>query len=189
MESDNGTGFDFTSGDAETLSEFVSLLTRHQPDLWAFVLSRLPGHPEVEDILQETNVALWVNRERFEPGTDFVAWAFTVAKFVILRHLKKNKRGNWLVFSDQLLELMDTESPAEFRDGGSRLRLLEACLGKLRPEDRDLLDYRYDRRGDLESLGRSLGRSASSLSVTLHRIRAALRTCIEREQNREEQMA
>lgn len=189
MKAGDATGSDMLCDDAGVLSEFVGLLTRHQPDLWAFIISRVPGHPEMEDILQETNVALWTHRQRFEKGTDFVAWSFTVAKFVILRHLKKNKRGAWLVFNDDLVELMDSEAPEIFDDGASRLRLLETCLGKLRPEERDLIDYRYSRRGDLETLGRMVGRSASSLSVSLHRIRAALRACIEREQKREERMA
>lgn len=189
MEGGEVTDSDLASDDAGILSDFVGLLTRHQPDLWAFILSRVPGHPEVEDILQETNVALWNHRQRFEKGTDFVAWSFTVAKFVILRHLKKNKRAGWLVFNDELVELMDSEAPTVFDDGASRLRLLETCLGKLRSDERDLIDYRYSRRGDLESLGRKVGRSASSLSVSLHRIRAALRACIEREQKREGRMA
>lgn len=160
--------------------DFVALLTRHQPDIWAFILVQLPGHPDVEDILQETNVALWTNRHRFEAGTDFITWSFTVAKFVVLRHLKKGKRSRWLVFRSELLDLISVEAPEVFGDGARRLHWLEACIGKLRFEDRELLRSRYHEHGSLEEYGRRVGRSAASLSVTLHRIRAALRTCIER---------
>lgn len=170
-------------------SEFVTLLTRHQPDLWAFILSQLPGHPDVADILQETNMTLWTNRQRFEQGTDFIAWSFTVAKFAILKHLKKNKRSDRLVFREELLELVSAEAPEVFRDGNRRLKWLGVCLGKLRPADRDLIRHRYQGEGSLEEYGRRIGRSVSALSVTLHRVRAALRTCIEKGLTQEEHSA
>ena len=131
-------------------------------------------------------MSLWNNRHRFEPGTDFIAWSFTVTRFTILGHLKKKKRGDWLVFRDELLDMISTEAPDVFRDGSRRLNWLETCLGKLRPEDRDLLDHRYRREGGLAEYGKAVGRSASSLSVTLHRVRAALRSCIEKGMNLEE---
>lgn len=172
--------------EAGSLAAFVGLLTRHQPDLWAFILSQLPGHPDVADILQETNVTLWTNRHRFELGTDFIAWSFTVARFTILKHLKKNKRADRLVFREELLDLIAAEAPERFRHGNSRLKWLEHCLAKLRPVDRELIRYRYQEEGGLETYGRKIGRSAASLSVTLHRVRAALRACIEKGISQEE---
>ncbi len=185
-----GCGGEGGAGEASSLSEFVNLLTRHQADLWAFILSKAPGHPDVADMLQETNVALWTNRQKFELGTDFIAWSFTVAKFVILKHLKKDKRSsNRLVFRDELLDIISAEAPAAFRDGNSRLKWLETCLEKLRPVDRELVRFRYQEEGGLEEYGRRVGRSAASLSVTLFRVRAALRACIEKGLLQEERSA
>jgi RNA polymerase sigma-70 factor, ECF subfamily len=184
-----GRGNDGESEEERAFSDFVTLLTRHQADLWAFILSQLPGHPDVADILQETNVTLWTNQHRFEQGTDFIAWSITVAKFAILKHLKKGKRSDRLVFREELLELVSAEAPEVFRDGNRRIKWLEVCLGKLRPADRDLIRHRYQGEGNLEEYGRRIGRSASALSVTLHRVRAALRTCIEKGLNHEEHPA
>lgn len=160
--------------------EFVTLLTKHQADLWAFIMSQLPGSPDVADVLQKTNLTLWTKQKQFELGTDFRAWAFTVARFEVLAHLKSGKRGNWLVFSHELIEVIAEESPDVIPEAGLRLKQLECCLEKLRPEDRSLLDHRYGSHSGLEAYAAQTGRSVSGLSVTLHRVRSALRECIEK---------
>lgn len=160
-------------------AEFVSLLTEHQADLWAYIISQLPGSPDVGDILQKTNLALWTKQSDFEVGTNFRAWAFTVARFEILSHLKKHKRGNWLVFNDDLIDTIATESPEAIPDSSTRLQLLEECMQKLRPNHQELLNHRYQSKEGLESYSRQCGRSVSSLSVTLHRVRTTLRKCIQ----------
>jgi len=160
-------------------AEFVSLLTEHQADLWAFIISQLPGSPDVGDVLQKTNLTLWTKQADFELGTNFRAWAFAIARFEVLAHLKKNKRGSWLVFNDDLLETIAEESELAIPESTTRLSLLEQCMQKLKPNHRDLLQHRYQSKEGLESYSRQVGRSVSSLSVTLHRVRAKLRECID----------
>ena len=159
-------------------AEFVSLLTEHQADLWAFIITQLPGSPDVGDVLQKTNLTLWNKQSDFQPGTDFRAWALATARFEVLAHLKKHKRGNWLVFNDELLDTIATEAPETIPESSTRLNLLEQCLQKLRPNHRELLTHRYQSKEGLDVYSRQSGRSVSSLSVTLHRIRATLRKCI-----------
>ncbi len=168
------------SSSGDEFARFVELLTRHQSDLWAFIFSQLPGHPDVADILQKTNVILWLKRGDFEPGSDFLAWAFSVARYEVRAHLKEAKRANWLVFNDELLETISAEAPEQFGDGNLRLKWLGICLGKLRPAERQLVEHRYESQEGLAEYAARSGRSVSSLSVTLHRVRAALRACIEK---------
>ncbi|MFD2160395.1 sigma-70 family RNA polymerase sigma factor [Rubritalea tangerina] len=158
----------------------VSLLTEHQADLWAYIITQMPGSPDVADVLQKTNLTIWTKQSEFTPGTNFRAWAFTIARFEILAHLKKHKRGNWLVFSDELIEVMGTETAEAIPDTSTRLHLLEQCMGKLRQSHRELVNQRYMSADGLARYAASVGRSESSLYVTLHRVRATLRKCIEK---------
>ncbi len=158
--------------------EFVTLLTEHQPDLWAFLVSLMPGHPDVADVLQKTNIVLWNKRDRFEIGTNFVAWAFQVARYEMLDHLRKRKRDGWVAMDDALADSIAAEFDAVAGQGHARLEALEACLMELRPKDRELLDHRYRKGTNLDDFAKTSGRSVSSLSVTLFRLRAALRRCV-----------
>lgn len=158
--------------------EFVTALTNHQADMWAFIVSLMPGHPDVADVLQKANVVLWTKRDSFTPGTNFRAWALSVARFEVLAHLKSLRRQPCFVFDGELLDLLAAEAPEVQPSGSGRLEALEHCLGRLRPQDRELIDQRYRQHGGLERHARRCGRSVSALSVTLFRLRAALRRCI-----------
>lgn len=69
------------AGEGGDLQAYVKLMTEHQGNLRAFIVSLMPGSPDVADVLQETNAALWQKREKFEPETNFTAWAFHLRGF------------------------------------------------------------------------------------------------------------
>lgn len=161
-------------------AEFVSLLTEHQPDLWAFIISLMPGDPDVADVLQKTNLVLWNKQSQFSAGTSFRAWAFTIARFEVLNHLKKQRRSHPVLLDPELLETLATEAQSELDRHDQRLEALENCLAELSPQNRDLLAHRYRSGLGLLEYAERLGRSVSSLSVTLNRLRTVLRQCIER---------
>lgn len=164
----------------QSLADFVGHLTRHQPDLLAFVISLMPGDPEVSDVVQKTNLVLWSKRGQFAPGTDFRAWAFSIARFEVLNHLKKQKRSRPVLLDQELMETLASEAPEEFGSHDRRLAALEICLEELRPQDRELLEHRYRSGLGLQEFASRAMRSVSSLSVTLNRLRTTLRRCIAR---------
>ncbi len=160
--------------------EFVALLTDHQEMLRSFIASLIPNHPDVRDLLQEINIVLWEKRGTFKLGTKFAAWACTVARYKAMNESKKLQRANWLVFSDALLDTLASESadrsPALL---DSKRHALKHCVTKLRPTDQKLLNARYTSSDALDGYALESGRNRASLRVTLARLRAALRRCIE----------
>lgn len=60
-----------------------------------------------------------------------------------------------------------------------RHRALSECPEKLSPADSDLITARYRHNATSENLGKSLGRSASSVRHALSRVRRALKRCID----------
>ena len=59
----------------DDLKDYVKLITDHQGNIRAFVVSLMPGSPDVADVVQETNAALWIKRKNFKHGTNFIAHA------------------------------------------------------------------------------------------------------------------
>ncbi|MBT8037283.1 MAG: sigma-70 family RNA polymerase sigma factor [Verrucomicrobiae bacterium] len=169
-----------SSSDQQNDLAFVGLLTKHQADLWAYVITLMPGDSEAADVLQKVNMVLWKKQGDFEIGTNFRAWSFSIARFEVLAHLKKRKREGIVLMDEELLETVTEEIPDSLLSSDLRLDALEHCLKKLRPQDRKLLDHRYKSGLSLARFASEAGRSVSSLSVTLHRLRAALRECVNR---------
>jgi RNA polymerase sigma-70 factor (ECF subfamily) len=159
-------------------AQFVGLLTANQLPLLLYVQSLLPGDPAARDIAQQSNTKIWEKREDFEPGTNFRAWAFAIARYEVLNYRKRQARDARLVFSNDLEETIATEladRPDDLQDSHEALR---RCLQKLSPQQRDLLMHRYSNAGTLAEYADSVGRSVGGLKVTLHRLRSILLTCI-----------
>lgn len=158
---------------------FVQLVVTHQAALRAFVLSLLPGSPDVDDVIQETNAAIWQKRGEFEIGTNFKGWMFSVAKFKVMACWRDQKRRKvWAVPEETLVKLVEEAGSQGFEGTETRHEALRLCLQQLRPEDRGLVLRRYIEERSLKKLAVDVGRSAESLKVSLHRIRMALRSCV-----------
>jgi RNA polymerase sigma-70 factor (ECF subfamily) len=160
---------------------FVQLVVNHQPALRAFVLSLLPGSPEVDDVIQDTNAEIWTKRGDFRIGTNFKSWMFSVAKFKVMSVWRDHQRRKvWAVPEETLLMLVERIEEGALADTESRHEALRICLDRLRTEDRMLILNRYIGEHNLDQLEQKSGRKKDSLKVSLHRIRTALRICMSR---------
>ena len=168
----------------ENDSEFVTLLTSHQPALRYYVASLMPGSPEAPDVAQQANSTIWKKREEFELGTNFKAWIFSIARYEVLNFRKRKARDARLVFSDEMEDIIASELPQQADDFEERQGALNGCLQQLKPAQRDLILHRYFKRTPLKDYAEEVGRSAAGLKVTLHRLRATLAHCIESKLNR-----
>ncbi len=166
------------SDNAARLSDFVRLLTEHQGNIRAFIVSLMPGNPDVADVLQETNTVLWRKRDRFEPGTNFLAWAFRIARYEALRQLHRQRRSGHVAFSEKTVGLLAEVEPPE-HSAEDLLSALDLCLDKLSDSQQELVRERYTPGHTLEDLAARTGRTAGSLRIALMRIREVLRRCID----------
>ena len=159
--------------------EFVRLMTRDERKLYGYILSLVPDWNDADDILQETNIRLWEEFEKYQEGTNFLAWARRVAYYEILTRRKRGKRSK-LVFSEELLGKLNGE--AERHSGASELRqqMLTRCIDELSEQSRDLLARCYSDGVRIKEVAASMGRTASAVYKSLHRIRIALRDCVDR---------
>lgn len=160
--------------------EFIRLLTASQNSLLAFILSLLPDHDAAQDVLQETNELLWRKSDDFTPGSNFLSWACTVARYKVLEHQRAAGKQP-LVFSDALLEQMADEGAAEADNEflQQQLKALAHCLGQLTAKHRQLIEKRYQPGASVAHLAAEAELSPRGLSVTLCRIRKSLLECIQ----------
>ncbi len=170
-----------------TREEFVSLLTHSQRRVYAFIGTLVVDRSDADDVLQETNLALWQMADEFQPGTDFVAWACRVAYYRVLKHRTAAVRLR-ARFADHLVDLLAQESLHETHlesmiaaEQFERHRhALAACLEEVPDRSRSLLLQYYAEGRSLADIGASAGRTANAIAQLFHRVRSALRECIRR---------
>jgi RNA polymerase sigma-70 factor (ECF subfamily) len=163
----------------DAYESFVQLFARHEPGLRSFIRPLVSTWEDCDEVLQQTCLVLWRKFGEFEPGSDFAAWASTVARFEVLKHRRKLARDR-LVFSEELLALLADEGAAEFARRERERRALDECVGRLQPLHRELIQRCYAGGTSIKEVAESLGRSATSLYKSLHRIRLSLLACVER---------
>lgn len=165
--------------------EFIQLIADHQNIIRNFIISLLPGAPGVDDVFQNTNAVIWQKREQFELGTNFRAWSLSIARFQAMAHLQRLRRRRWVSLDQDVAELIadDFEVRATQEQFDTKFHALDLCLEKLRPKDRELVIQRYWHRTRLQDFAVISGRSVDALKVTLFRLRAGLKKCIENQVN------
>jgi RNA polymerase sigma-70 factor (ECF subfamily) len=157
---------------------FVSLLTGHQILLRNFVASLIPAVDVRADIVQEINILLWEKRANFELETNFKAWAFAVARYVVMNNQKRFRREGRLVFSSEVVEVLADQFEEMNPEPDERMGALRECMSRLRDEHRRLLIDCHAERGSIERAAEERGQPAGTIRSILLRLRNRLRMCI-----------
>ncbi len=158
---------------------FVLQAIQSQGRIHAYILSLVLDKDLASEILQRTNLVLLQKESQFKPGTNFAAWACTIAYYEVLAD-RRNKSRDRHLFSDATLALVAARNNRQPDDTDQRLRALDECLQQLTPAQRDIVTERY--RGDrsVAQLAESLKKTPSALSASLYRIRTLLLECVRR---------
>ncbi len=59
------------------------------PGLRGFAISLIGRHDRADDLVQDTIVKAWSNKEKFEPGTNMKAWLFTILRNEFYSQMRK----------------------------------------------------------------------------------------------------
>src|SRR5271154_4226716 len=74
------------SDSTDVTEAYVRLLAQHERWLATYVYSLVASAADAQDILQEVKVTMWKHFAKFEPGTNFRAWARQIATNQILNY-------------------------------------------------------------------------------------------------------
>ena len=159
--------------------EFVRLLATHERQLAEYVHALIPLWQDAEDVLQNTKLRLWEQFDSFQSGTDFAAWAFTIAHYAVRTHRTERQRQR-VCFSDDLLEKISRHLPTISASApDARLSALIECVRALSQANRKLLSLVCAGQRKIKDVARELGQTSSATYVALFRIRRSLHECVE----------
>jgi RNA polymerase sigma-70 factor (ECF subfamily) len=135
-----------TMGDTEELirrlknedkSAVDELFNYYYPRLYHFSKSILKIENEIDDILQEVFVKIWLNRHKIGNADTFNSWVFTITKNEVLNLIRNNIRDN--TFKDALFlhsvgEEYQTQNPMEYDEIKSSIDKIVAALPEKRQQ-------------------------------------------------------
>ena len=165
------------NGNSKT-AMLVQLLSANHHRIYAFVLSMVPNDADAEDIMQETSRVLWEKFDQFVAGTDFVAWAMTIAKFQVLNSRKKKKLT--VPLSREIIDLISEESKKTADQTSERFFALRKCIAKLDTKELTFIKLRYTDGFSARIIAQRIGASIKVVYRNESRILGILNRCVRR---------
>ena len=157
------------------------VVAEYQARLRAFLAGYVPKAEWVDDLAQQAFVSAYQGLSGFQIGTDFYAWLRSIAYNHLRAELERTNRRKRLE-KDYLVELGAAELQGRLdRDGEDEesVDALRDCVRLLSGNARALIQGYYAEGLSLSAIGARIGRKADSLKVSLFKIRARLKECIE----------
>lgn len=158
-----------------------TLFVQYQPQIRSFIHALVPDFAAADDVLQECFLTVSEKAHEFRLESNFPAWVRSIARFKILALHRDSSRSPQLLSGDVLESLMlaAPEARAETaRTAPLTLEALRACLAKLAPAAREILQMRYYSQFGPAEISRLRECSVNAVNVTLARARETLRVCM-----------
>jgi RNA polymerase sigma-70 factor (ECF subfamily) len=159
--------------------DLAVLWTKVQPTVAAFIRSMVPHHHDAQDLLQRTAAKTFRSIGSYDPARPFTAWVIAIARNEVRNHWRTRARDRH-VFGDEHLELVAATFESLEAEASPMREALLVCLDGLGERSRRLLALKYEEHLDAAAIGGRLAMKANAVLVAIHRVRRALRDCVER---------
>lgn len=161
-------------------TEFMCLFTGCERRLYDFVLVLVGNLTDADEVIQETVLKLWSNFDKFAAGTDFGAWARTIAYHQVMDFYRR--RGPAVChMSTEFFAAVSAKVAEQSDELEARQRALEICLQKLSVSDRNVVMRCYDSATPMKDVAASIGRTLTATYQLLWRIRTKLQRCVDQQ--------
>ena len=164
-----------------TPAAFELIVRRYERPLRAWLATLAPPGVDVDEIAQRTFIAIYSRLDEFQPGTNFSAWLFTVARYQIRTETTRLRRiadYHTRYAPDLLLRELERRDSTEPEMVAEKMEHLKSCLGMLDESVRRFLVWRYEEEIPLEEMAERSGRSVGAVKKQLWKLRQKLQECI-----------
>lgn len=155
------------AGDATAHAMLLSGMTGYLRGFFARRLGR--DAADLEDLVQETLLAIHLKRETYDTSQAFTSWAYAIARYKLIDRYRRNRIRK----TEPIEDAGDLFAADETEEGGTK-RDLEKLLSSLPAKQRELLkDVKLTGLSNAEAAARA-GMSETAVKVSIHRSLKAL---------------
>jgi RNA polymerase sigma-70 factor (ECF subfamily) len=147
------------------------------PDLRAYARSLTRNRHDADDLVQDTVLRIMKSQDRFQPGTNFKAWAFTILRNRFLNEFVA-KRKQTREMEEGELEQVPTSARQE---EGLEVADFQRVFHMLPEDHRSILTLVAGSGMPYEDVARVLDCAVGTVKSRVHRARMALYALLEQE--------
>ena len=162
-------------------SAFREIVLRYQRPVYGLIVRMVRDQGRAEELAQDAFVKAFRALHTYDISRKFSAWLLTIAHHVAIDELRKGSLKTQSL--DEMAEdgphrrdFADTRTatPAAVRERAELAEALQAAIGRLRPEYREVVTLRYERELDYEEIAEITGLPMGTVKSSLHRARREL---------------
>lgn len=157
------------------LEQLAALFERHQRRLYAFFLRLVGDRGAAEDLVQEVFVRMLKYRHTYRSEAEFTPWMFGVARNAAVDHYRGRPHLEIQEHPDAPEPAAPLVHPVERLERREQSARLQAALGRLPQEKRELLLLARFGEMKYEAIGELLGITVGAVKVRVHRALKELR--------------
>lgn len=165
---------------AGSVVAFQTLYDRHHRTLFTFFLRSIGDTHRAEDLLQETFLRVFAHRQSYRPTAAFKTWLFTVARNLLIDHVRQRGQGSEMASPESLDAVADpAPTPLQLAEAAEVSEQLQTAILQLPPSQREVLLLNRLAGLGHEEIAEIIGVSAAAVRVTLHRALRRLAALLE----------
>lgn len=156
---------------------FGEIIDRYQRRLTGFIKKIIGNHDEVDDLVENSLVAAYVNIQDFDTKRNFSSWILRIAHNITVDFIKKKKPQilpeDWegIDNKNKLFEEMETEREEKMK--------VNKALKKLELKYREVLVLKYFEDKSYEEISDILHKNTSNVGVMIKRAKEKLKKLYE----------
>lgn len=154
------------------------LYVRYRAKVFNYVHRLVPEREDVDDLVSQAFLDVWHAAGTFEYRSSVSTWLLAIARFKALHHFRKRRRER--IDDVEIPEVIDdAESPDTMIDRAKMNDVLRACVGKLHPARREVVDLVYYQERSVIEASEILGIPCATVKTRMFYARKDLAILLE----------
>jgi RNA polymerase sigma-70 factor (ECF subfamily) len=149
------------------------LYSRHSVRVYRFVLRMVRDTTIAEDLVSQVFLDVWRTAEQFERRSQVSTWLLSIARFKALTALRQRKHED--IDQEEVRDMVDeADTPEAALDRVNTSEILRACVAKLSPAHREIINLVYYHEKSVEEAGEIIGIPQSTVKTRMFYARKQL---------------
>ena len=149
------------------------LYSRHNVRVYRFVLRIVRDTTMAEDLVSQVFLDVWRTAKQFEGRSQVSTWLLSIARFKALTALRQRRHED--IDQEEILEIADnSDTPEASLDRSNTSEILRACVAKLSPAHREIINLVYYHEKSVEEVGSIIGIPQSTVKTRMFYARKQL---------------
>lgn len=158
-------------------SAFEHLFTRYAESIRRLYLQRVGNVSDVDDLLQETFIKVFINLNRYDRTYTFGQWLYTIARNTFIDFVRKRHEDlsiDALPPHSTVTPASTVPTPEESVISLQQRVRIEHHLDRMTPRYRELIEFRYFHEFSYEEIAEKLSLPLGTVKTQIHRAREQL---------------